>query len=151
EAARGSWRGPCCSHLPRRGRVAASGYPGSASAVVGWRHRSWLTRGAPYELPTGFSRLVGQGRQADIVAVPARFYPPANRPSCMIRVPREQGHQPVTEEGIVADMRLRLRRQGRELAGWLWRAKLLLLEFAMLVGLLVASRVFAVVNWKLPA
>src|SRR5690348_10131 len=42
-------------------------------------------------------------------------------------------------------------RQGRQLAARLWRAKWLILEFAALVGVLVASRMFAVSAWKLPA
>ncbi len=51
----------------------------------------------------------------------------------------------------MAELFAQLRRRGSALAAWLWQAKLLLLEFAVLVGVLVASRMFAVANWKLPA
>ncbi len=55
------------------------------------------------------------------------------------------------EDANVAKMLAQGGRRGKQLAAWLWRAKLLILEFAVLVGVLVASRMFAVANWKLPA
>jgi Glycosyltransferase family 87 len=51
----------------------------------------------------------------------------------------------------MAAMLAQARQRGRRLAAWLWRARLIILEFAVLVGVLVESRRFAVAHWKLPA
>jgi hypothetical protein len=55
------------------------------------------------------------------------------------------------EDANVADMLARGLRRGERLAAWLWRAKLAVLEFAVLAGVLVAARMYAVAHWKLPA